>query len=154
MLTTMKGLPLAYNRDLQEDKESLFGAHDTLTGSLEVFTGMVATLQFKPQGMQHSLEQGYILATDIADYLVKKGLSFREAHGITGRLVSYAVDSKKALAELTLEEYQRFSPLFDEDVYAINIAGSVASKNVPGGTAPGRVAYQIDRCRKILDGED
>lgn len=149
MLTTMKGLPLSYNRDLQEDKEGLFDTHDTLVVSLEVFAGMVSTLEFKPDNMKRSLVKGYILATDVADYLVKKGLSFREAHGITGRLVSYAIGCGKMLESMTLDEYKGFSPLFAEDVRAISAAGSVASKNVPGGTAPGQVAEQIARARKI-----
>jgi argininosuccinate lyase len=150
MLAIMKGLPLSYNRDLQEDKESLFDTVDTAVASLEVFAGMVSTLEFKPGYMKRSLGSGYILATDVADYLVKKGLSFREAHGITGRLVSYAIGSNKKLEGLTLKEYQKFSPLFAEDVCAISMTISVASKNVPGGTAPCQVAKQILRCKEIL----
>ncbi|RJO60604.1 MAG: argininosuccinate lyase [Dehalococcoidia bacterium] len=150
MLTTMKGLPLSYNRDLQEDKEALFDTVDTLVASLEVFAGMVSTLEFKPGNMKRSLGNGYILATDVADYLVKKGLSFREAHGVTGRLVSYAIGCGKPLESLTIEEYKGFSPLFAEDVRSISAARSVASKNVPGGTAPGQVSIQLSHCREIL----
>jgi argininosuccinate lyase len=150
MLVTMKALPLSYNRDLQEDKEALFDTVDTLVASLEVFAGMMRTLEFKPGNMERSLGNGYILATDVADYLVKKGLSFREAHGITGRLVSYANSCNKTLEDLALEEYQKLSPLFKEDIRNISVDKSVASKNVPGGTAPGQVATQISRCREIL----
>jgi argininosuccinate lyase len=150
MLSTMKGLPLSYNRDLQEDKEGLFDTVDTLTASLEVFAGMVRTLEFKPQNMRRSLAKGFILATDIADYLVKKGLSFREAHGVTGRLVNYGAGRDKTLEGLSMEEYKGFSPLFEEDIRGITAETSVASKNVPGGTAPGEVSKQITRCKKIL----
>ena len=150
MLSTMKGLPLSYNRDLQEDKEGFFDAADTLIDSLGVFAGMMGTLAFKPNNMLRSLGNGYILATDVADYLVKKGLSFREAHGTTGRLVSYAIGQGKTLESLTLDEYKGFSPLFTEDVHEISAARSVASKNVTGGTAPEQVAMQLKRAKKIL----
>jgi len=150
MLATMKGLPLSYNRDLQEDKEGLFDTVDTLVASLEVFAGMVGTLEFKPQNMRRSLDKGFILATDVADYLVKKGLSFRDAHGVTGRLVNYAIGKGKTLESLSLGEYREFSPLFEEDVRFITAETSIASKNVPGGTAPGEVSKQIIRCKKIL----
>jgi argininosuccinate lyase len=150
MLATMKALPLSYNRDLQEDKEALFDTVDTLVASLEVFAGMMSTLEFKPGNMERSLGNGYILATDVADYLVKKGLSFREAHGITGRLVSYANGCNKTLGDLSLEEYQKLSPLFKEDIRNISVDKSVASKNVPGGTAPGQVTNQILCCKEIL----
>ncbi len=151
MLTVMKGLPLSYNRDLQEDKEALFDAADTLISSLEVFAGMMDTLNFKEENMQRSLSRGYILATDVADYLVNKGLSFREAHGVTGKLVNYAIGCGKTLESLTLEEYRNFSRLFDADIHTLSAAGSAASKNVPGGTSPGQVAIQLKRCRQILD---
>ncbi len=151
MLVTMKGLPLSYNRDLQEDKEGLFDTIETLVASLEVFAGMVRTLKFKPQNMQLSLSKGFILATDVADYLVNKGLSFREAHGVTGRLVNYAIGEAKTLETMSLEEYRGFSPLFEEDIRGISAETSVASKNLPGGTAPGEVSKQIKRCKIILN---
>jgi argininosuccinate lyase len=150
MLTTMKGLPLSYNRDLQEDKEALFDTVDTLTSSLEVFAGMVRTLEFKAHNMRRSLDMGFILATDVADYLAKKGLSFREAHGVTGRLVNYAVGQGKTLESMSLEEYREFSPLFEEDIRKITAETSIDSKKVPGGTAPGEVSKQINRCKKML----
>jgi argininosuccinate lyase len=150
VLTTMKALPLAYNRDLQEDKEALFDAIDTLMSSLEVFSGMIKTAQFKAQAMSHSLSNDYILATDVADYLVKKGLSFREAHGVVGRLVSYAVKCGKHFKELSLKEYQDFSPLFTGDVCAISVASSIASRDITGGTAPQQIARQLQRAKKTL----
>ena len=150
MLATMKGLPLSYNRDLQEDKEGLFDTVDTLVSSLEVFAGMVGTIEFKAQNMRRSLDKGFILATDVADYLVKKGMSFREAHGVTGRLVNYAVGKDKTLESLSIEEYRGFSTLFGEDIRSITAETSIASKNMPGGTAPGEVSKQIIRCKKIL----
>ncbi|MCL2281318.1 MAG: argininosuccinate lyase [Dehalococcoidia bacterium] len=150
LLTTMKGLPLSYNRDLQEDKEAIFDAHDTLSNSLTVFAGMIDTLIFKPQNMSRSLAQGYILATDIADYLVKKGLPFRKAHGITGQLVSHAIATGKTLESMTLADYHEFSPLFAEDIHDISVARSASSKNVIGGTAPTQVAQQLERARKIV----
>jgi argininosuccinate lyase len=150
VLTTMKALPLAYNRDLQEDKEALFDVIDTLMSSLEVFSGMIKTAQFKAQAMSHSLSNDYILATDMADYLVKKGLSFREAHGVIGRLVSYAVKCSKPFKELSLKEYQDFSPLFTDDVCFISVASSIASRNITGGTAPQQIARQLQRAKKTL----
>ena len=112
MLTTMKGLPLTYNRDLQEDKERVFDTVDTLVPSLQVFSGMLDTLKFKPENMKNALDRGFILATDLADYLVNKGEAFRNAHGIIARLVNYAVKNNKTLDTMSLDEYRQFSPLF------------------------------------------
>ena len=150
MLTTLKGLPLAYNRDLQEDKEALFDAADTLLRSLEVFAGMITTAEFQAANMGRALSHDSILATDLADYLVKKGLPFREAHGAVGRLVSYAEAQDKPLRELSLAEYRRFSPLFDQDARRLNLTASLAARNIPGGTAPKQVARQLRRAQKIL----
>jgi argininosuccinate lyase len=150
MLTTMKALPLSYNRDMQEDKEALFDTVDTLLLSLEVFAGMVKTAVFKPRSMGRALSNDIILATDMADYLVKKGLSFREAHGVMGRLVSHAVGTGRALKSLSLEEFQGFSPLFSEDVYKIDVASSVGSRNVTGGTSRTQIARQLRRARHSL----
>ncbi|MCL2150484.1 MAG: argininosuccinate lyase [Dehalococcoidia bacterium] len=150
MLTTLKGLPLAYNRDLQEDKEALFDAVDTLLLSLEVFSGMISTAQFQAAQMKRALVDNGILATDLADYLVKKGLPFREAHGVVGRLVSYAETQSKPLRKLSLAEYQLFSPLFDDDARRLSLAKSLAARSIPGGTAPKQVARQIWRAKKIL----
>ncbi len=151
LLTTMKALPLAYNRDLQEDKEGLFDTVDTLLSTLEVFTGMVATLKIKTESAAQAVKQGYLLATDLADYLVKKGEAFRNAHNIVARLVSYAMKKGKAFDELSLTEYKGFSPLFSEDVYSISVESSLAARDVIGGTAPKQVARALANAKKIVE---
>ncbi len=150
LLTTMKGLPLSYNRDMQEDKEGLFDTVDTLLSSLEVFTGMVKTLRVKAENMEQAVKQGYILATDLADYLVKKGEPFRTAHEIAGRLVSYAMKKGKSFSELSLDEYKGFSPLFGEDVYSVTVESSMAARDVTGGTAPKQVERALATAKKII----
>jgi len=150
LLTTLKALPLTYNRDLQEDKESLFDSVDTLQLTLKVFRGMMETLTFRADKMSRSIEGGYILATDLADYLVKKGETFRNAHSITGKLVNYAVTKGKSLKELTLEEYRDFSPAFEQDVFQISLKTSVASRNNAGGTAHDQVAEALKEARNRL----
>jgi argininosuccinate lyase len=152
LLTTMKALPLSYNRDLQEDKEALFDTVDTLLSSLEVFAGMVRGLKIKAANMERAAKQGYILATDLADYLVRKGETFRSAHGTIARLVGYALEKGSPLSRLSLNEYQRFSPLFGDDVYSVTVASSVAARNITGGTAPEQVATALTRARKIAGG--
>jgi argininosuccinate lyase len=146
----MKALPLSYNRDLQEDKESLFDTVDTLSSSLAVFSGMVKSLKIKKANMERSASRGYILATDLADYLVAKGEAFRSAHSIIARLISYAADKCKPLSQLTLSEYQRFSPLFDDNIYSVTVASSVAARNIKGGTAPQQVAQALARAKGIV----
>jgi argininosuccinate lyase len=150
LLTTMKALPLSYNRDLQEDKEALFDSVDTLLSSLEVFSGMVASLKIKSNHMKQKASRDFILATDLADYLVSKGETFRNAHGITARMVNYATRKNKMLNQLNLSEYKRFSPLFDNDVLSISAESSIAAKNVTGGTAPLQVKKALERARKII----
>ena len=150
LLTTMKGLPLSYNRDMQEDKEGLFDTVDTLLSSLEVFTGMVKTLRVKAENMEQAVKQGYILATDLADYLVKKGEPFRTAHEIAGRLVSYAIENDKSFSELSLDEYKGFSPLFGEDVYSVTVESSMAARDITGGTAPKQVERALATAKKII----
>jgi len=150
LLTTMKGLPLSYNRDIQEDKDGFFDSIDTLISSLEVFTGMISTLRVKPENTRQAAEKGYILATDLADYLVKKGEAFRTAHDIVARLVSYAVEKGKSFAELTLTEYKELSPSFEEDVYSITTESSLAARNAIGGTAPEQVEQALATARKII----
>ena len=154
MLTVMKSLPLAYNRDLQEDKEGFFDTAGTLLSTLEVFTGMVSSIKVNGERARVAVEGGYILATDLADYLVGKGVPFREAHGIVGRLVQYAIDGGKALKDLSIDEYKKFSTLFEEDVRSITVETSVAARDVAGGTAPGQVGRQLARARKLIKGED
>ncbi len=152
LLTVMKALPLSYNRDMQEDKEGFFDTVDTLLSTLEVFTGMIATLKVKGEKTRRAAEEGYILATDLADYLVGKGVPFREAHNIVGGLVQYAVENGKTFKDLSLSEYKNFSSLFEEDVYSVTVASSIGARDVPGGTAPGQVAQQLARARKIVQG--
>ncbi len=150
LLTTMKSLPLSYNRDLQEDKEGLFDTVDTLLSSLGVFSGMVKSLKIKKANMEQAANRDYILATDLADYLVAKGETFRSAHSITARLISYAAEKGKSLGQLSLSEYQQFSPLFGDDVYSITVTSSIAARNVTGGTAPKQVARALARAKRIV----
>ncbi|MFA5055272.1 MAG: argininosuccinate lyase [Dehalococcoidia bacterium] len=152
MLTLMKGLPLTYNRDMQEDKEGLFDTVDTLIGTLDVFAGMVATLKFNAGRAAKAAGEGYILATDLADYLVAKGMPFREAHGVVAGLVQYAIDKGKTLDKLSISDYKKFSPKFSKDVLKITAQTSVAARNAVGGTAPAQVKTQIARMRKTVNG--
>ena len=152
ILTIMKGLPLTYNRDLQEDKECLFDGADTLLASLGVFSGMIATLKINGERMEKAAGKDYMLATDVADYLVNKGETFRNAHGITARLISYAAGKGRDLAELSLDEYRDFSPLFGEDALGITKKSSVASRNITGGTAPQQVKEALKAARKTIGG--
>jgi argininosuccinate lyase len=154
MLATMKGLPLSYNRDLQEDKEGLFDTADTLLSTLAVFAGMVETLKVYPERTGRAAGQGYILATDVADYLVKKGLPFRRAHEVVARLVSYSAGKGKELHQLDLGEYRQFSPLFDACVLDISVESSIKARNVVGGTAPGQVEAQLARARGLVKSGD
>jgi len=151
LLTTMKSLPLAYNRDLQEDKEAFFDTVGTLLATLEVFAGMVSTLQIDTGNAARAVERGYILATDIADYLVRRGEGFRTAHEIVAKLVTRAAEQGKSFAELTPAEYKGFSPLFDKDVYDITVESSLAARNVTGGTAPEQVERALAAAKKITE---
>jgi argininosuccinate lyase len=151
LLTTLKGLPLTYNRDLQEDKEALFDTVDTLLPTLEAFRGMVAGLQFNPERMRRAAEGGYTLATDLADFLVGKGVPFRQAHGVVAELTRHAQAQKKPFQELSLEEYRRFSPLFDQDVYRVTVESSLAARDLPGGTAPRQVEAALGAARRWLE---
>ena len=153
LLTTMKGLPLTYNRDMQEDKEGLFDTVDTLIPTLRVAEGMVSTMEVQADRMRASALNSYALATDVADYLVAKGLPFREAHGIIARLSKYAVESGKRLDELDLETYREFSDRFDEDVLSIAVESSIGARDVLGGTAPNRVEAAIEAAKDELEAE-
>ena len=150
ILTTLKGLPLAYNRDPQEDKPTLFDAEDTLLTTLGVFAEMLPLIQVDEPRMRAAAGANYSLATDLADYLVRKGLPFREAHEAVGKLVRHAEARGKQLDQLPLNDYHRFSQLFEKDAIAIDVAASVRSRDVPGGTAPRRVHAQLRRARKRL----
>ena len=150
LLTTMKGLPLSYNKDMQEDKEGFFDTVDTVLSTLEVFTGMIKGLRIKTENTERAVKRGYILATDLADYLVKKGEAFRTAHALVARLVSYAMDKNKPFSELSLAEYKKFSPRFDRDVYSITVESSIAARDIVGGTAPKQVARALATAKKII----
>ena len=139
MLTTMKGIPLAYNKDMQEDKELTFDAIDTVKGCLALFTGMIDTMKFNKDNMAASAKNGFTNATDAADYLVNHGVPFRDAHGIIGQLVLLCIDKGISLDELPLEEYQKISPVFQDDIYeAIAMKTCVEKRNTIG--APGEAA--------------
>jgi argininosuccinate lyase len=153
MLATMKSLPLSYNRDMQEDKEGLFDVVDTLQTTLNVVSGMVSTLKVNHSRMRTAAEGSYTLATDVADYLTRKGLPFRQAHMLVGRLVQYAAGKQKCLPELSLEEYRSFSPLFGDDIFRITVESSIAARAATGGTAPAQVDLQLTRARDVLSRE-
>jgi argininosuccinate lyase len=150
LLTIMKGLPLAYNSDMQEDKPGFFDTVDTLKSTLEVLAGMIKTIKIREENTWEAAGRGYILATDLADYLVKKGETFRRAHEIIGKLVSYAAGRDKTFAQLTLGEYRRFSPLFNADIRTITVESSLAARDVYGGTAPNQVRKALSRARKTV----
>jgi len=151
LLMLMKGQPLAYNKDNQEDKEPLFDSVDTLKGSLRVFADMMPALEVNREQMARAAHQGFSTATDLADYLVRKGTPFRDAHEIVGRAVRYGVENDKDLAAMTLEELQGFSSSIDADVFEVlTLEGSLAARNHPGGTAPAQVRAAIDSVRTRL----
>jgi argininosuccinate lyase len=151
LLTVVKGLPLTYNRDLQEDKEPFFDADDTVRASLRVMAGMLGELAFRPERMREALAQGFLNATELADYLAARGVPFREAHHITGRAVAYAEAAGKPLEQLTLEELRVFFPAMDQDVFeALRYETAVARRNGPGGTGPESVTAQMAELLKWL----
>ncbi|MCH8157628.1 MAG: argininosuccinate lyase [Nitrospinae bacterium] len=151
LLTLMKSLPLAYNKDLQEDKEPLFDTVDTVTMSLDVFDGMMKTARFKKLPPERLDISGFLTATDMADYLAAKGMPFRDAHEVTGRTVAYCIEKGKTLQDVTLKELKKISPKFSADVFDhINLESSVQRKNVYGGTAKKQVLMQIARIDKKL----
>jgi argininosuccinate lyase len=151
LLTIMKGLPLAYNRDMQEDKEPLFDAADTVSHSLSVFAKMLNEVTVNRQAMHGAAEDGFITATDLADYLVKKGLPFRQAHEIVGRAVLYAMQSGCSLSSVPLAEYRNLSPLIGQDVYAaISVESSVGRRVSQGGTAPRNLRKRLAALKKKL----
>jgi argininosuccinate lyase len=153
LLTVLKGLPLTYNSDLQEDKEGFFDTVDTLQQTLDVFAGVVGTMTVDREAMRRAAEGGYLLATDLADYLVRKGMPFRQAHGVVAELTRYAAQQRKAFCELALEEYRAFSPLFDQGVYDITLESAVAARDVPGGTSPRQVERALAQAKRMLETE-
>ncbi|MEK7713973.1 MAG: argininosuccinate lyase, partial [candidate division NC10 bacterium] len=154
VLTTMKGLPLAYNSDMQEDKEPFFDSVDTLEAILGVLPPMLASLTFRTDRMRRVAGENFATATDLADYLVRKGLPFRRAHEVVGRVVRYALDEGKGLEDLGLAELRRFSPLFDGDVKdAITVEASLRARAVTGGTAPAAVRRALAQARALTGQE-
>lgn len=141
LLTTLKGLPLAYNKDMQEDKEQAFDAIDTVKGCITLFTGMLDTMVFQKERMNDSARHGFTNATDAADYLVNRGVPFRDAHGIVGKLVLYAIGRNKALDDLSLEEYRAVSPVFEADIYEAISMETCVNKRLTAG-APGKEAME------------
>ncbi len=150
MLGILKGQPLTYNRDLQEDKGLFFATEDTLLATLHVFAAMLPHIEVDARRARRAASEGYALATDLADYLTRKGLPFREAHRAVGELVRYGEERRRPLSRMSLDELRRFSPLFDEDALRIDVRRSLASRDVPGGTAPRRVAAALRRARTRL----
>jgi len=153
LLTVLKSLPLAYNKDMQEDKEGLFDTVRTLQGALRLFAPMIATMKVRKDRMRGAVERDFSNATDIADFLAARGMPFRQAHEVIGKTVLYCIENGKFLADLTLEEFRRFSPLFDESIYEVlKPENVVKARDVYGGTAPGRVAEAIARAEEELAG--
>lgn len=151
MLTTAKGLPLAYNKDLQEDKEGLFDTIDTVKFSLSVYAQMIKAMRVNKEKMLLATKEDFSNATDMADYLVKKGLPFRDAHEVAGKSVSYCIEQNKWLMDLTLEEFKQFSPLFDEDILEeIKVETCVANRNSYGGTSYSQVEQSLKNATEIM----
>ena len=151
LLTTMKGLPLAYNKDMQEDKEMAFDAFDTVKGCIGLFTGMIASMTFRKDRMEASAKNGFTNATDAADYLVNHGVAFRDAHGIVGQLVLMCIDKNCSLDELSLDAYRSISPVFDEDIYdAISMKTCVEKRLTKGAPSRTSMEAQIAFCEKYL----
>lgn len=151
LLTVMKGIPLAYNKDMQEDKEALFDGLDTVLISIQTFTGMLDTMKIKKDVMKKAASGGFTTATDVADYLVKKGEAFRNAHEIVGKIVLYCIDENKAIDDLSLDEFKSFSPFFEEDVYkAIDLITCVEERSVMGGPSSSSVQSQISLLENFI----
>lgn len=151
ILTTLKGLPLAYNKDLQEDKEALFDALETVEGCLAVLIRMLPQIEIHPERMKKATEDGFLLATDLADYLASKGMEFRSAHEVVGKIVNDCIDQKTVLEKISLKELKKFSPVFDEDVSAwLDVGASIDRRKSVGGTATERVREEIKRAKKII----
>ena len=151
LLTLMKSQPLAYNKDNQEDKEPLFDTIDTVRGSLRAFADMIPAIRAKSENMYASASKGFATATDLADYLVRKGVAFRDAHEIVGKSVAFGIEQQRDLSEMTLEELQQFSDTIEQDVFdVLTLEGSVAARNHIGGTAPNQVRAAVQRARDAL----
>ena len=152
VLTTMKGIPLAYNKDMQEDKEPIFDSIDTVKLCLPVFCDMIATMTVKKDNMLKGSKGGFTNATDAADYLVKKGMPFREAHSVVGNLVFYCIEHDKALDDLSLDEYKKFSDIIENDIYnTISMETCVNDRKIIGGPAKDTVLRAIELSEKFLE---
>ncbi|MBQ9610867.1 MAG: argininosuccinate lyase [Lachnospiraceae bacterium] len=152
ILTTMKGLPLAYNKDMQEDKELTFDAIDTVKGCLALFTGMISTMKLNKIAMEKSAMNGFTNATDAADYLVNHGVPFRDAHGIVGQLVLYCIEKNISLLDMSLDEYKKISPVFEEDIYeAISLKTCVEKRNTIGAPGPEAINKVIEINDKYIE---
>lgn len=159
LLTLMKAQPLAYNRDNQEDKLALFDTIDTVKDCIQAYTGMLPTMRVNAENMRAAARKGYSTATDLADYLVRKSVPFRDAHAIVGQTVQFALDAEKALPDLTLQELQQFSPAIEKDVFDyLTLEGSVAVRDHIGGTAPAQVKQAVhagrERLKQLMNNED
>jgi argininosuccinate lyase len=151
LITLMKGQPLAYNKDNQEDKEPLFDTVDTLKDTLRIFIELVAGITVKPKAMERAALKGYATATDLADYLVKKGLPFRDAHEVVAHAVKFAIQRGMDLSDLPLDTLRSFNPTIADDVYEVlSLRGSLNARNLLGGTAPAQVRAQVARHRARL----
>jgi argininosuccinate lyase len=153
ILTVMKGLPFSYNRDMQEDKEPMFDTADTVKSSLVLLLAMLGNIEFKHENMKKALDEGFITATDVADYLTRKGVPFRQSHEITGKIVSYAEEKGRELINLHISEYRMFSNNFGEDLYDyITLDGSIESRSSYGGTAKENVLDMIGKAKREIEG--
>jgi argininosuccinate lyase len=151
LITLMKGLPMTYNRDLQEDKEPVFDAVDTVSASLAIMAEMLGNLEFNTDRMEEATKTGFMTATDLADYLVLHNVPFRDAHGIVGRAVASCIEKGCELTDLTLEEMREFSPSIDKDIFEVlSVEGSVNSRISTGGTASVRVEEAVQTAEKIM----
>ncbi len=152
LLTVMKGIPLAYNKDMQEDKEAFFDARDTLVKGLTVFTAMLKTCTFRKDVMEKGASGGFTNATDAADYMVKHGVPFRDAHEVVGKLVAHCLNENKALLDLTLDELKAFHPVFEQDVFDdLSMLSCVEKRRIPGAPAPDMVQMAIDNGRRAME---
>ncbi len=152
LLTTMKGLPLSYNKDMQEDKEALFDTVDTVVPCLTVINRLLAEISFNEERMRRATEEGYLVATDLADYLVGKGLTFRKAHETVGKMILFAMDQKKELSQLTLKEMKGFARQIEKDVYEwLEPSSCLRRRNLPGGTGPEAVKKRLEKVKEELE---
>jgi argininosuccinate lyase len=150
LLTLMKALPLAYNKDMQEDKEPLFDTIDTVKGSLKIFADMIMEMKVKSDNMKIAAARGFSTATDVADYCVRKGLPFRQAHEVVGKTVRYCVETGKEIPELSLAEFQKFSDLIEADIYDfVTLEASIGARKATGGTAREAVEWELGRLKSV-----